>query len=103
MSYAIVWNTNNGDDHAGTLDLAVHEIQLVGTGNDRGRAPEVVRYDDLDSLFVERTAPARNSWEPALVLVTHGGDRIAIGSLAGTEALYELADVVAHGLRRVAA
>ena len=97
MSYVIVWNKNNGTDNSGRLDLAAREIELVGTDDEPGEAREVVRYDDIDSMFVERCAPAKTPWEPSLVLVTHEGDRIAIGSPVGSETLYELAELVAHG------
>jgi hypothetical protein len=100
MSYAIVWNANNGADRRGVLDLAAREIELLEAGAENRVA---VRYDDIESMFFERTAPATRPWEPSLVLVTESGDRIAIGSLAGLERLYELAELVAHRREQLAA
>ena len=59
-------------------------------------------YSDLDNVYLERCAPARNTWEPALVLITHSGDRIAIGSLEGLGALHEFAESLVHRRDRVA-
>ncbi len=103
MSYSVIWNTNNGADHTGEFDLAAHAIELIGIDRERCEAREVVCYSDIESMFLEQTAPAKNAWEPSLVLLTHGGDRITIGSLVGLEPLYELAEHVAHRRVRVAA
>jgi hypothetical protein len=99
MSYAIVWRRNQGPGHAGMLELEPQHVHLVGGG-----APEAqcdVRYDELEDVYVERSTAEANSREPALVLSTRAGDRIAIGSLEGVGALHELADSVAHERRRI--
>ena len=83
--------------------MAAGEIQLLEAGGDVRQAREDVRYNDIDSMFVERCAPAKNAWEPALVLVLRSGDRIAIGSLEGLDALYQLTELVAHVREQVAA
>ena len=104
MSYAVVWNTNDGPDCIGKLELLPGHDPAPG----RRRRPcqtqrSTCRLDDLDSMFLERCAPPKNSWEPALVLVTRSGDRIAIGSLEGLGALHELAESVEHGRQYIAA
>jgi hypothetical protein len=103
MSYAVIWNTNDEADCFGELELLPKTVELLGVGDHVHEAQVSVRLSDIDSIYVERCAPPRNSWEPALVLVTRGGDRIAIGSLEGLGALHELAESVEHGRRHVAA
>ena len=103
MSYAVVWNTNSGPDCIGKLELFPGTIQLLGVGAGLADVDIELCLDDLDCMFLERCAPPKNSWEPALVLVTRNGDRIAIGSLEGLGALHELAESVEHGRQHVAA
>ena len=103
MSYAVVWNTNDGPDCIGKLELLPGMIQLLGVGEGLRDADVDLRLDDLDSMYLERCAPPKNSWEPALVLVTRDADRIAIGSLEGLGALHELAESVEHGRQHLAA
>ena len=102
MSYSVIWNMNNGADRAGTLDVARRQVELREMDGNH-EVQVAVRYSDLDSMFVEQSAPARNAWEPSLVLVTRGGDRIAIGLPERPGALQELAELVAHGRGRIAA
>lgn len=103
MTYAIIWNENNGPDYAGKLELTAREAHLAGGGRDVSSVHRDLPYSDLDNVYLERCAPARNTWEPALVLITHSGDRIAIGSLEGLGALHELAESLVHRRDRIAA
>jgi hypothetical protein len=104
MSYAVVWNTNDGPDCVGKVELLPGMIQLLGVVGDGVSDADIdLRLDDLDSMCLERCTPPKNSWEPALVLVTRSGDRIAIGSLEGLGALHELAESVEHGRKHIAA
>lgn len=98
MAYAVIWNENDGLDRAGKLELAERGVSLQGSGEGCPEARRDVRFDELAGVYLERCAPARNSWEPALVLLTGSGDRVAIGSLEGVGALHELAGAVARQL-----
>jgi len=97
MSYAIVWSENDERPYTGRLELTSAAVALTGY---RAGAPEARRQlslEDLEAAYLERGARAKLPWEPALVLVTRDGDRVAIGSLEGLGALHELADAVACG------
>jgi hypothetical protein len=98
MTYAVIWSANDEPDRTGGLELTEEEIKLSGAD-----ATRALRYEDLSSLHIERSAPARHPWEPTLVLVTRKGDRVAVGSLEGPGALHELAErVAATGTRGAA-
>jgi len=101
MTYAIVWKRNHGPYYAGMLELAPNHVHLVGGGVPEAQCD--VRYDELEDVQLQRSSEAKSVWEPALVLSTRSGDRIAIGSLEGVGALHELADSVANGRSRAAA
>jgi len=90
MSYAVIWSANEQPDCTGGLVLTSDEIRLSGAD-----ACCALRYDDLVDVYIERSAPAKHSWEPALVLVTCDGERVAVGCLEGLGALHELAERVA--------
>lgn len=95
MSYAIVWSENDEPGYAGRLELTPTAVLLSGTRATPPKARRELCYHDLTAVYLERRAPAKRPWEPALVLVTREGDRVAIGSLDGLGALHELADYVA--------
>lgn len=103
MSYAVIWNSNGGPDCVGELELRPGLIHLLGAGKDIPEAHADVRLDDIASMYLERCGPSKNRREPALVLITRCGDRIAVGSLEGLGALHELAESVEHGRQHVAA
>jgi hypothetical protein len=94
MTYAVVWRINDGSDCTGRLELVPGLIQLAGVDDDATDVLVNVLLDDLDSVLLERDASPRCGWEPAVVLVTRGGDRLAIGSLEGLGALHELAESI---------
>jgi hypothetical protein len=96
MTYAVRWNENEGFAYAGKLELTRCDVHLVGTGGGVTTISRDVRYEDLDQVYLERCPQARSVGEPALVLTTFAGDRIAIGSLEGLGALHELAETVAQ-------
>ena len=97
MGYAIMWSENDERSYAGRLELTSAAVALTGS---RAGAPEARRelnFVDLAAAYLERSARVRLPCEPALVLVTREGNRVAIGSLEGLGALHELADAVASG------
>jgi hypothetical protein len=96
VTYAVLWCRNDGPEFAGRLELVAGAVQLTGAAAGR-TAQHDVPYRDLADVFVERSAPLKRSWAPALVLVTHEGDRVEIGSLQGLGALHEVAEKVADG------
>jgi hypothetical protein len=101
MTYAVIWSENGGPEYAGRLDLGDAAMQL--SGSDHGvRAQCDLSYGDVAHVFLERTAPPRHSWTPALVLVTSTGDRVEIGSLQGLGALHEVAQSVAGSCGKAA-
>jgi hypothetical protein len=101
MTYAVVWSANGGPEYAGRLDLGEASVQL--SGSDHGAPAHCdLSYRDVTHVFLERTAPPRHSWAPALVLVTSDGDRVEIGSLQGLGALHEVAQSVAGSCGKAA-
>ena len=82
MSYAIVWNENDGPRHTGRLDLTAAAVVLTGTGAGALALRELT-YRDLTTAHLERAAQVELPSEPALVLGTQEGDRVVIGSLEG--------------------
>jgi hypothetical protein len=92
MSYAVVWRENEGPERAGSLELDRRSVQLSGPGESGREASCTRRLTDLTDVFLERSSPARNTWNPALMLLDRGGGCVAIGSLQGVGALHELAD-----------
>ena len=107
MTYAVLWSANDGPEFAGSLELTGGSVVLAGTAerqpDGQREAHREVRYDDLIDVYLERCAPAKHAWEPALVLVSRSGDQVAIGSLEGLGALHELAEHVAGTLGKTAA
>ena len=103
MSHAIVWSENDEPVFAGRLDVTPSAVVLSGTAKGRPEAHREVPFGDLAAAFLERCAPAAAVTEPALVLVTRDGDRVAIGSLEGPGALHELSDEVAWARGQAAA
>jgi hypothetical protein len=101
MSYAVVWSRNGGADCIGELEVLPEMIRLLGVGADAETEMDL-SLSDVDSVYLERSAPPKHRWDPSLVLLTHRGDRIAIGSLEGLGALHELAESVEHGRQRLA-
>jgi hypothetical protein len=99
MSYAIVWNENDGPTHRGRLDLTTAAVVLTGTGAGASALRELT-YRDLTTAHLERAVQVELPSEPALVLATMEGDRVVIGSLEGIGALHELADEVASARAR---
>ena len=87
MTYAVVWSENNGPERAGRLELTEGAVRLSGTGEGERDAQLTLRYPDLTEVYLERSAPAKHAWNPALVLVDRAGDSVAIGSLQGLGAL----------------
>ena len=103
MSHAIVWSENDQPAYAGRVEVTPRAVVLSGRGEGRPEAHREVRFGDLVASFLERRVPAAQVCEPALVLVTRDGDRVAIGSLEGLGALHELADEVACARGQAAA
>ncbi len=98
MTYGVLWSENDGPEFAGRLELADGTVRL--TGSAAGRPSRLdLRYDEVAEVFLERSAPRRHDWAPALVLLTHAGDRVEIGSLQGLGALHEVTARVAERLR----
>jgi hypothetical protein len=95
MTYAVRWCENDGPELSGRLSVEPTGVALFGTAADRPPESCDVQFAEIADLYLERTAPARHSWRPSLVLVTTGGDRFEIGSLQGLGALHELAEEVA--------
>jgi hypothetical protein len=91
MTYAVRWRENDGPAVAGGLSLGGAGLELTGAA-----ARRALMFDDVSELYLERGG------QPALVLVTRDGDRVAIASLQGLGALHEVADRVAAGRGRVA-
>jgi len=95
MTYAVLWSENDGPEFAGRLSMEPAGVALFGTTEGRPPATCDVRFAEIADLYVERSAPARHTWRPSLVLVTTAGDRVEIGSLQGLGALHELAEELA--------
>src|SRR5579862_5149910 len=87
VSYAVVVSANDGPQRPGGLELGHNEL-LFSDGTR-------VRYDDLDDVYLERRAGHEE--RPALVLISHRGERRTIESLEGLGALHELADGIVKG------
>jgi hypothetical protein len=96
MTYAVIWCENGGRECVGKLELTGSTILLSGTSEDPSDTRRELRRTDVADVYLERSAPAKNRWDPSLVLVTRAGDRVAIGSLEGLGALHELAEHVAE-------
>jgi hypothetical protein len=103
MSNAIVWSENHQPESVGQLELIGRGLCLESSGEDQARQAREVHFDDLVDVFVERCSPPKHAWEPALVLVTREGDRVAIGSVADGESVYELADEIISAYRKTQA
>ena len=99
MSNAIVWSENDRREYAGRLELTGDGLCLAGSGGGQAREPLELPFDDLVDIFVERCSPAKHPWEPALVLVTREGDRLAIGSVGGGS-VYDLAGEIIAAYRK---
>ena len=100
MSYAIVWTENGGLRLTGRLDLTADAVVLTGT---RAGAPALreLRYGDLTTAHLERSTQVELVPGTALILGTHDGDRVVIGSLEGVGALHELGDELASAREEI--
>jgi hypothetical protein len=102
-TYAVIWSENDGPECVGKLALTETGVALSGTASGPCDAQRELDTDELVDVYLDRSAPGRRRWEPALVLVTRAGDRVAVGSLEGLGALHELADRVAGARGKAAA
>ena len=88
-SYGVVWDDGRPPE-AGRLELAAEGISFHGAKRELA-----VRFDEIETVRVGRSAEERIGGRPALLLARRGSRLLRIGSLDGLGALNELAAALA--------
>jgi hypothetical protein len=94
MTYAVVVSADDGPEQPGRLELEPDCLRFSGG--------HPVRYSDLGDVYVERRSGGSQGGRPALVLISHTGERLRITSVEGLGALYELAEAVVESRGKTA-
>ena len=94
MSYAVVWEEENGPVFAGRLELRDGRLDLIGTALGSGPTRRTLHFSELGPVWVERRRTLRLVGRPTLVAEVAAGPRLRISSLDGAGALHELAELL---------
>jgi hypothetical protein len=92
MSYAVLWNEDEGPTLAGKLELIDDAIRLEGTNGHAVRLS--LPLGAVTAAHIGRTPTERLQGRPVLVIELRGGRRVRVATLSGAGALHELADAV---------
>lgn len=85
----MIWN-DEATAEVGRLELGPDGLAFHGARSDR-----TLRFDEIRSVHVGRSAAERLAGRPSLVLARRAGGAVRIGSLDGLGALNELASTLA--------
>jgi hypothetical protein len=94
MSYAVVWNEDDGSAHAGRLELAGGTVELTGVALGRREAHRTIPNEQLANAHIERARSSRLVGLPTVVLDLRAGGRLRIASIQGPGSLTELAELL---------
>src|SRR5438105_15785557 len=96
MSYAVVWEEENGPVYAGRLELGDGRLDLIGTALGSGPKHRTLLFSELGLVWVERRRTLCLGGRPTLVATVPVGPPLRIGTLDGAGALPEPADLLAR-------
>jgi hypothetical protein len=96
MSYAVVWQEEDGTVFAGKLELAERTLRLDGLSRVGAHHRRVLRYADLGSVRSARRGE-RIGDRPTLVVEHRSRPPLRIGSVGGSGLLSEVADKLTAG------
>jgi hypothetical protein len=94
MSYAVVWNEDDGPAHAGRLELTSSTVELAGVALGRREAHRTIPNEQLVNAHIERARSSRIVGLPTVVLDLRAGGRLRIASIQGPGSLTELAELL---------